>query len=386
MTKYSAIDFAFLAHYVETWNLFFDHHPELHSDLVKREQFAHGWRHASAVTKSVYYLAGRKDFNIVDRYDFAGLTGETRLIRAAGWSFIIGYRGMRFFTPRLRKKILRSVLAAQEDGVGVLGLGALVKDQRLTQGGQYIVDQLGDKLSMPIVHGDTLTAAATVGKIKQLVDTHSIDSPVFLTGSTSKIGRAVALVLAKNGYTVKLFTHSEERFNDIRKEAGKHGRNLIHSTSLSYGSDCRVWVTGKAKPMGAELLSAIPDNAFVVNFSVPNPLKEGKTYYERGISMVEGGLLAYNTDNTSLLYTMRLEPGYTYACHAGTIVHAWKEWQHHEVGAVQLSHLLSTWQAATELGFNLMPLPPAEEPALVPQPLPVAPKQLRLANSTVSLL
>lgn len=43
----------------------------------------------------------------------------------------------------------------------------------------------------------------------------------------------------------------------------------------------------------------------------------------------------------------------TYACHAGTMVHAAKGWTHHEVSQVNVEEMEETWQGARELGFYL---------------------------------
>jgi hypothetical protein len=50
---------------------------------------------------------------------------------------------------------------------------------------------------------------------------------------------------------------------------------------------------------------------------------------------------------------MRLRPGVTYACHAGTIVHAYMGWTDHEVGPVDVRALPQMWRAAQEAGFFL---------------------------------
>jgi hypothetical protein len=128
------------------------------------------------------------------------------------------------------------------------------------------------------------------------------------------------------------------------------------SLSLAEGKECRLWITGKAVSYGRKLLPYIPEGAAVLNFSVPNPVPEKILSLRPDVKFCEGGLLAYDPAKTTLRFTMRLKPGITYACHAGTMVHAYKGWQHHEVGHVDMAAIPETWQVAEELGFYLPPL------------------------------
>lgn len=247
---------------------------------------------------------------------------------------------------------MKTVLEAQRES-DVIGLGALTKAEWLTQGGQWIVDTLGDALRVPIVHGDTLTAAAVCRQLESIIGERKVDEPIFITGATSKIGRAVVLWLARQGIDVLMFTESMERFEEIRAEAGPDVARVLRAESMEEGSKSSIWVTGKAWPGGERLLKALPKKAVVINFSVPNPIDETVFIRRPDVTAMEGGLLAYDPATTDLAFTMRLVPGLTYACHAGTMVHACKGWKHHEVGAVDLSMLTEVWQAAQELGFYL---------------------------------
>jgi predicted amino acid dehydrogenase len=253
---------------------------------------------------------------------------------------------------KIRERILATVLETQKE-VNVIGLGALTKAEWLTKGGEWIVDKLGDRLQVPIVHGDTLTAAAVIKQVNKLMKDFKISNPIFITGATSKIGRAVVLELAGRGIKLKMLTESGERFKAIQAEAGEYGQNLKQAFSLKEGTSCSLWITGKAVPGGRKLIKVLPKNAVVVNFSVPNPLTDKVLRRRPDLYPIEGGLLSYDPAKTDLNFTMRLKPGLTYACHAGTMVHAYKGWTNHEVGVVELSKLHEVWEAATELGFFL---------------------------------
>ncbi|MBN1663569.1 MAG: hypothetical protein JW943_08215 [Deltaproteobacteria bacterium] len=345
--------FDFLAHYVEPWNWLLPFNDELNKAPEKR------WKYLPLAPlyglMSLSYLFGRQAFNVVDRFTFenhkSSLNGRTTLLRNFGYHFF-----MKSQREKIRARIVRAVLDAQNDGVDVVGLGALTKAEWLTEGGKVIVDQLGDQLRIPVVHGDTLTAATVIRQAKQLITNYGISTPVFITGATSKIGRAVVLALVKEAIPVIMYTESKARFAAIQREVGDNSRFITMTSSLEDGSQCRLWITGKAIPSGKNLLPNIPKDNVVLNFSVPNPVTEKQIRLRSDVRFFEGGLLAYDPAKTNLRFTMRLNPGTTYACHAGTMVHAYKGWQHHEVGHVDMESLEAVWEAAEELGFYLPPL------------------------------
>lgn len=339
--------FAFLAHRIESWNWLLNF--GMFSYLHRRPEFHWFWiwLWPVYVVVSFVQIFSWKGFETVDEFQFAGMKSQTILLRNYAWHFLFG---------RVRKaiklRILKAILSAQKENQ-VIGLGALTKAEWLTKGGQWIVDKLGDKLQAALVHGDTLTAAACLKQVDALIKRYNLSTAVFITGATSKIGRAVVLTLARNRIYVKMYTKSEKRFLSIKEEAGESGRYIVMAISLKEGKDCQLWLTGKSKPAGRSLLKAIPKGAVVVNFSVPNPLGEHNERPRKDLLVIDGGLLAYNPSVTDLHFTMRLRPGLTYACHAATAVHAYKGWVHHEVDKVNLKMLRPVWEAALEIGFFL---------------------------------
>ena len=358
ITKQNGHDYksvAFLAHWVESWNWLLWWVKDLHKHPENVKRWC--WLWPVYFLASVMYLIGNKPFNIVDRFIFKTkdldddqIGGLTVLLRNFGWHFFLP-----MYREKIRQRILATVLAIQ-DQVDVIGLGALAKDERVTQGGKWIVDQLGDRLRKPIVHGDTLTATAVLHQILAVLDKYSIKSPVFLTGSTSKIGRVVSIGLAQRDIKVMMYTQDEGRFKSIAEEAGAFAGNLKRTEFLSDGNSCSLWVTGKAIPSGADLYKYIPRGAVVMNFSVPNPLKKRDFRIRLDIRPYEGGLLAYNPEKASLQFTMRLKPGLIYACYAGAFVHCHQSWIHHEIGSVDMSKLDEVWNVAEEIGFFLPPI------------------------------
>ncbi|MFA4833689.1 MAG: hypothetical protein WC619_02460 [Patescibacteria group bacterium] len=346
--------FVFLAHWVESWNWLLWWIPDLHRNADHRWRWI--WLYPVYLFMSFVYLVGRKAYDIVDSFRFNGVEGETYLVRNFGWHFFLAGKGI-ISLDRIKERILTAVMAAQENGASVIGLGALVKDATVTRGGDWIRKQLGSSLKIPLVHGDTLTAATVVKQAELLLAGLNTASPIFLTGATSKVGRAVALVLAQKGIRVKMFTHSQARFAKITAEAGVFGGNLERVDDLQAGNDCRLWIIGKITPAGKDLLGSIPFGARVINFAVPNPLSPKDLETRPDIYLAEGGLLAYDPDTTSLTFTMRLKPGITYACHAALIVHTQMGWAQDELGPVDIGRMPIVWQAASEMGFSLPLLP-----------------------------
>lgn len=137
-----------------------------------------------------------------------------------------------------------------------------MQNEALNGGGTLFVNKHPD-LKVRVVHGNTLTAAVILNEIpKQATE-------VFLTGATSKLGRAIALylcrkkvrVLVSRSYLVMLFVYilinrmknkriaqmltlSTERFKNIQKEAPLDCRKfLVQVTKYQAAQNCKVKAT-----------------------------------------------------------------------------------------------------------------------------------------------
>ena len=342
--------YAFIAHYVEPWNWllnlrmfgFLHEHPEWRFILFPL--------YPLCILMSIYYFFRKEPFKVVDFYRVNnGLQGYTILINNFAWHFIFPS-----YYEKIRQRILAATLYAQNTlEVDVVGLGALTKAETLTEGGLWLTKQTG--VNLPIVHGDTCTAWFV---IKQLVDLYresGEEKPIALIGPTSKIGRAIILYLAPRGYVFKAFTDSAKRFTEIQQEIPKEFQaNLVHVTDLQQAKDCRVWVTGKYKPSGKRLLSVLPPGATVLNFAVPDPLVPADLGRRKDIRHLDGGL-AKTPHGCEMHFAMRLKPGVTYACAAGTMLHAQRAWKNSEVAEVQITALEEMDQACDQLGLTLAP-------------------------------
>ncbi|KAH9330263.1 hypothetical protein KI387_002371, partial [Taxus chinensis] len=158
-------------------------------------------------------------------------------------TWIIPRYGFQYFLPFAQKGINNlieeTILSADKLGVKVISLAALNKNEALNGGGTLFVKRLPN-LRVKVVHGNTLTAAVIIKEIKPDV------KEVFLTGATSKLGRAIALYLCRSGLRVLMLTNSEERFKSIQREAPPEFQNsLVQVTKYEAGLNCKTWIVGK---------------------------------------------------------------------------------------------------------------------------------------------
>ncbi|KAH8957646.1 hypothetical protein BDL97_07G103400 [Sphagnum fallax] len=257
---------------------------------------------------------------------------------------VIPRHGFQYFLPfykdNINKHIEKAILNADAKGVKVVSLAALNKNEELNGGGALFVEKHKD-LRVRVVHGNTLTAAVI---IKQLpVDVKE----VFMTGATSKLGRAIALYLCQRGVRVLMFTKSKERFDKIAKEAPQDMRhNLIQVTKFQAGQNCKTWLFGKWT-FNADQRWAPPGTNFH-QFVVPavNAIRKDCTYAPVAGMMLPKQVIGVHTCEVIMPRKA------VHACHAGGLVHALEGWKHHEVGAVDVDRIDVVWEAAMKHGFS----------------------------------
>ncbi|XP_062229434.1 very-long-chain aldehyde decarbonylase GL1-3-like [Phragmites australis] len=253
--------------------------------------------------------------------------------------------GFQYFIPSAKKGINRqielAILRADKMGVKVLSLAALNKNEALNGGGTLFVSK-HPNLRVRVVHGNTLTAAVILNEIPSNV------KEVFLTGATSKLGRAITLYLCRKKIRVLMLTLSTERFLKIQREApAEFQQYLVQVTKYQAAKSCKAWIVGKwLSPM--EQRWAPPGTHFH-QFVVPpiigfrRDCTYGKLAAMRLPKDVEG--------LGSCEYTM--ERGVVHACHAGGVVHCLEGWDHHEVGAIDVDRIDVVWKAALKHGLTL---------------------------------
>nr|KYP51424.1 Protein WAX2 [Cajanus cajan] len=216
----------------------------------------------------------------------------------------------------------------------------LLLNESLNGGGKLFVDK-HPNLRVRVVHGNTLTAAVILNEIPQDV------KEVFLTGATSKLGRAIALYLCQKKVKVLMLTLSTDRFQRIQKEAPlEYQSYLVQVTKYQAAQNCKSWIVGKWITPREQYWA--PRGTHFHQFVVPPILsiRRDCTYGDLAAMRlpedVEGlGCCEYTMDR-----------GVVHACHAGGVVHSLEGWSHHEVGAIDVNRIDLVWEAALKHGLR----------------------------------
>ncbi|GAV69387.1 FA_hydroxylase domain-containing protein/Wax2_C domain-containing protein [Cephalotus follicularis] len=270
-------------------------------------------------------------------YNLRGRLHQTWVVPRFGFQYFLP-----FASEGINKHIEEAILRADRLGVKVISLAALNKNEALNGGGTLFVNKHPD-LRVRVVHGNTLTAAVILNEIPKDVE------EVFLTGATSKLGRAIALYLCQRRVRVLMLTPSTERFQKIQKEAPVDRQNyLVQVTKYQAAQNCKTWVVGKWITLRQQ--SWAPSGAHFHQFVVPPilPFRRDCTYGDLAAMRLPDDVQGLG----SCEYTM--ERGVVHACHAGGVVHLLEGWTHHEVGAIDVARIDAVWKAA--LKHNLKPL------------------------------
>nr|GEU65932.1 protein eceriferum 3-like [Tanacetum cinerariifolium] len=259
-------------------------------------------------------------------------------------TWVVPRFGFMYFLPfakdGINNRIEEAILMADKIGVKVLSLAALNKNEALNGGGKLFVEKLPD-LKVRVVHGNTLTAAVILNEIPEDID------EVFMTGATSKLGRAIALYLARRKVRVLMLTESTERFTSIQKEASLENQHyLVQVTKFQAAKHCKTWILGKWTTPREQRWA--PPGTHFHQFVVPPVFEFRKdcTYSKLAAMKLPEDVEGLG----SCEYTM--ERGVVHACHAGGIVHLLEGWTHHEVGAIDVDRLDLVWEAALRHGFK----------------------------------
>ncbi|GAB2267477.1 Very-long-chain aldehyde decarbonylase cer3 [Dionaea muscipula] len=259
-------------------------------------------------------------------------------------TWVVPRVGYQYFLPfaskGINKQIEQAILKADRLGVKVLSLAALNKNESLNGGGVLFVNKHPD-LKVRIVHGNTLTAAVILNDLPENVE------EVFLTGATSKLGRAIALYLSRRRIRVMMMTSSMERFQSIQKEAPADCQKfLIQVTKYQAAKNCKTWIVGKWITPREQ--SWAPPGTRFHQFVVPPIL-----HFRNDCTYADLAAMKLPDDVQGLAmceYTM--ERGVVHACHAGGVVHSLEGWTHHEVGAIDVDRIDIVWQAALKHGLK----------------------------------
>jgi predicted amino acid dehydrogenase len=378
------IDFVLLVHagYLASCLYSVKMHPNVQPIMKCQHKYQHQtWMYLFypyLVVFTIYMGYFVRGFHNEENFEFSlpqrKNSNPTQKTSATGSTWIVQNLGAHYLFKSMKKTITSriedAVLEAQKQGIKVVGLGNFNKAEWINHGGLDIVAKLQDKLhGTYISHGDTLSAATVYQYSLWLREQKYWNKSVFITGATSKIGRALCLQFIKKNITVYMYSQSRTRWNEIASEAPIELRHLlVYCNNLAEGKDCDLWLTGKMIPKGNELLNAIPQNATIVNFAVPDPLSPQLMATRPDLIHLDSGLLQYDHNVMSPKFTWLLPSGSIYACLAGCIVHTMLGIEAHEVGAVVIDDMDKYWYAALELGFTIPPASSFYTPITMPSP------------------
>ncbi|MED6168406.1 Very-long-chain aldehyde decarbonylase cer3 [Stylosanthes scabra] len=328
-------DFVFLAHIVDITSAM--HVPFVlrsFSSLPFRTRFflIPFWPITLVVVLSMWFWA--KTF-LLSFYKLRDRLHQTWVVPRFGFQYFLP-----FAADGINKHIEEAILRADKIGVKVISLAALNKNESLNGGGKLFVDK-HPELRVRVVHGNTLTAAVILDEIPEHV------KEVFLTGATSKLGRAIALYLCRKKVKVLMLTLSTERFQKIQKEAPlEYQSYLVQVTKYQAAQNCKTWIVGKWITPREQKWA--PRGTHFHQFVVPPIL-----HFRRDCTYGDLAAMRLPQDVqglTSCEYTM--ERGVVHACHAGGVVHSLEGWKHHEVGAIDVDRIDLVWKAALKHGLT----------------------------------
>ncbi|KAM6552925.1 hypothetical protein CsatB_013687 [Cannabis sativa] len=328
-------DFVFLAHVVDITSAL--HVPFVFRSIASMPYsiklfFLPLWPGVFVVMLAMWLKA--KPF-LVSFYKLRNRLHQTWVVPRFGFQYFIPYA-----TEGINKQIEKAILRADKLGVKVISLAALNKNEALNGGGTLFVNK-HPNLKVRVVHGNTLTAAVILNEIPKDV------KEVFLTGATSKLGRAIALYLCRRKVRVLMLTLSTERFQNIQKEAPAECQPyLVQVTKYNAAQNCKTWIVGKWITPREQ--GWAPSGTHFHQFVVPPILsfRRDCTYGDLAAMRLPQDVQGLG----SCEYTM--ERGVVHACHAGGVVHSLEGWTHHEVGALDVDRIDLVWNAALKHGLT----------------------------------
>ncbi|KAJ6849727.1 protein ECERIFERUM 3-like [Iris pallida] len=272
---------------------------------------------------------------LVSFYKIRGLLHQTWVVPRYGFQYFLP-----FAKDGINDQIELAILRADKMGIKVLSLAALNKNEALNGGGTLFVNK-HPNLKVRVVHGNTLTAAVILNEIPANV------KEVFMTGATSKLGRAIALYLCRKKIRVMMLTLSTERFLKIQREAApEHQEYLVQVTKYQAAQNCKTWIVGKWLTPREQRWA--PPGTHFHQFVVPPILS-----FRRDCTYGRLAAMRLPKDVQGLsVCEYTLDRGVVHACHAGGVVHSLEGWTHHEVGAIDVDRIDVVWRAALKNGLK----------------------------------
>ncbi|EHA8587100.1 very-long-chain aldehyde decarbonylase GL1-5 [Cocos nucifera] len=240
--------------------------------------------------------------------------------------------GLSWERQAINDLIEKAILEADKKGVKVLSLGLLNQAKELNGGGELYIQKY-PQLKVRIVDGSSLAAAVVINSVP--VGTKQI----FLTGSVSKVARAIAFTLCKRG--IQVMMAKKQEFHILKSQMPKSTASYL---TLSNTYSPQVWIVGdglddteqRRAPTGTQF---IPFSQFP-----PKKLNKDCTYNTTPAMKIPETL--ENMHSCENWLPRRVMSAWRIA----GIVHALEGWSAHECGETMLD-IEKIWSATLHHGF-----------------------------------
>lgn len=273
----------------------------------------------------------------VQRWAYNDFIGATWSVPRLGYSYLC---------PReyasINSLLLLAAHQAEAQGATHMGLGALNKAAFLNNGGKDLVPLLREGCSLKVVTGNTLTAAVVHNMVRERAHT---GEDIFFTGATSAVGTAVVLRLLQDGYRIRIFTRSKDRFDKLTLLAGDKGDCITRAECYEDGSSSRTWILGSALTQPVQKI--VREDATLLQFAVPPSPKD----FVSSLSVIPVGNVSFDRRSCDLSVCCNCDEGTLPACLAATIIHSLEGFSDHEVGEIDVSQMDHWFQLASKYGM-----------------------------------
>ena len=276
------------------------------------------------------------------------------LDKVEGYTIIVRLTAKQMVSRRYlrlaKETILKACLYAQDElGVEIIGLGSLTKS--ITNEGEYLKTH---GVNIAITHGSAYAVASGIAGVHKMERQFQLKNPIIsIIGAYGKIGRAITLLLVKQGYKVIAMGRSLKLLKDIQIESGN---KIIITTDMKEAlssSQLVIATTSSTDNIITKEMLEVNRNYYLYDLGQPYNLQP-KQYRELkkrfNIIRVDGGF--ETSPPINIKCWMRLEQGILYACFVETILQALAQDFNNYVGPVGLSHVQTTQQRAKKWGFS----------------------------------
>lgn len=264
--------------------------------------------------------------------------GEVTLLgsdKIMGWIIVVPLASSQFYSSprRAQKMVLRAVRRAEDEGAGVVGLGALTSP--FTLGGKTLTRDSGRRAI--ITNGNSLTAAVTAleaGRACQEIKRTTLaEQGVAILGATGSVGTAVSLLLAEQGVPLILLARNEMKLRRLRDRVLSQSPGSKVEATIDLGDLRQAGVVIVVTSGAEQILQPrhLKDGALVYDDTQPRNTSPSLSNNGSGVVVVDGGVIA--TPRIRYGMDIGLPLGRGYACLVETMLLALEGDPTNHVGA-----------------------------------------------------